>query len=342
MEHWIVSNHLVLINIPTDPPTFYSRVWKTTSTPDIAIATDKIQKIAKREVSEQLGGSDHKPVILTLAKQVNTSAGKMPPSWNYQKANWKRFRELTDIYTKSITFSKHIVNENASNSTVLKAAKESIPRGRQHDYKPYWNNTRGKIHKELSEAREEMERNPTPQHVRRHSQLKVDLDKEKQTQTQASWKTKTASLYMERDSQNSGSWQSRWMETTQSGAEQHCKPQMELSQERRQQTSLPEFLKKRAQLHPQLTESKMSGPRHGLCSKTQLLLALTHVWLNAWPSQSLKKRWKRWSRRRLQDLMESQMKCWNTSALEQGVPYCTSSTKAGRRVLYQQNGRKLL
>ena len=75
VEHWIDSNCLVLINTPTNPPTFYSRVWKTTSTPDIAIATDNIQKITKREVSEQLGGSDHKPVILTLAKQVNTSAG---------------------------------------------------------------------------------------------------------------------------------------------------------------------------------------------------------------------------------------------------------------------------
>ena len=96
--------------------------------------------------------------------------------------------ELTDIYTKLITFSKHSVNKNASNfnSAVLKAAKESIPRGRRHDYKPYWNNTFEKIHKELSEAREEMERNPTPQNVRRHSQLKVDLDKEKQAQTQAS------------------------------------------------------------------------------------------------------------------------------------------------------------
>ena len=46
-----------------------------------------------------------------------------------------------------------------------------------------------------------MERNPTPQNMRRHSQLKVDLDKEKQTQTQASWKTKTASLNMERETQ---------------------------------------------------------------------------------------------------------------------------------------------
>ena len=59
----------------------------------------------------------------------------MPPSWNYKKADWKRFRELTDIYTTSITFSKHSVNKNASNfnSVVLKAVKESIPRGRRHD-----------------------------------------------------------------------------------------------------------------------------------------------------------------------------------------------------------------
>ena len=286
VEHWIVSNRLVLINTLTEPPTFYSRVWKTTGTPHIAIVTDNIQNIAKREVSEQLGGSDHKPVILTLAKQVNTSAGKMPPpppppSWNYKKADLKRFRELNDIHTKSITFSKHSVSKNASifNSAVFKAAKESVPRGRRHEYKPYWNNALEKIHKELREARVEMERNPTPQNVRRDSQLKVDLDKEKQTQTLASWKTKTASLNMERASQKL--WQLTKSlngdNSDQSGAEQHCKPQMELSQERRQQTSLPEFLKKRAQLHPQLTDSKMSGPRHGLCSKTQLLLALTHV-----------------------------------------------------------------
>ena len=111
------------------------------------------------------------------------------------------------------------------------------------------------------------------------------------------------------------------MKTTQSGTE-HRKPQMELSQERWEQTSLPEFLKKTEleQLHPQLTESKMSGPRHGLRSKTQLVLALTHAWPNAWTPESLKKRWKRWSRR-LRDLMGSQMKCWNTSALEQSVSY---------------------
>ena len=90
VEHWIVKNRLVLINTPTDPPTFCSRVWKTTSTPDIAISTDNIQKIAKREVSEQLGGSENKPVILTLAKQVHTSAEKMPPLPHLQLETTRR------------------------------------------------------------------------------------------------------------------------------------------------------------------------------------------------------------------------------------------------------------
>ena len=67
------------------PPAFHDHLERDTSLKSVlidssVIATDNTQKIAKREVSEQLGGSDYKPVILTLAKQVNTSAGKMPPA----------------------------------------------------------------------------------------------------------------------------------------------------------------------------------------------------------------------------------------------------------------------
>ena len=259
------------------------------------------------------------------------------PSWGALQGTHWHLHQVDHFLQRS-------VNKNASNfsSAVLKAAKESIPRGRRHDYKLYWNNTMEKIHKELSETREEMKRNPTPQNVRRLPAEGWSRQRKTDTSPGKLENKKQHPLTWRMTLKNSGSWQSFWMETTQSGAEQHCKPQMDLSQERRQQTSLPEFLKKRAQLHPQLTESKMSWPRHGLCSKTQLQLALTHVWLNAWPSESLKEHWKRLSRRRLQDLMESQMKCWNTSALEQSVPYCASTTKAGRQVLYQQTGRNLL
>ena len=66
VENWITENRLILINKPDDPDTFYFRTWRTTSTPDLAIATDDIQGIAEREVSSQLGGSDHRPVIISI------------------------------------------------------------------------------------------------------------------------------------------------------------------------------------------------------------------------------------------------------------------------------------
>ena len=43
IEDWMVERHLILINNPEDPPTFYSRRWKSQSSLDIAIATEDIQ-----------------------------------------------------------------------------------------------------------------------------------------------------------------------------------------------------------------------------------------------------------------------------------------------------------
>ena len=63
-EEWQDDNNLILINKPEDTPTFYSRCWHTTSTPNIAICTEDIHSITKRTVGSQLGGSDHKTCIL--------------------------------------------------------------------------------------------------------------------------------------------------------------------------------------------------------------------------------------------------------------------------------------
>ena len=64
IEEWQIDTKLLLINDPEDPPTFYSRRWLTTSTPDLALATENIARKTTREVLNQLGGSDHKPVLL--------------------------------------------------------------------------------------------------------------------------------------------------------------------------------------------------------------------------------------------------------------------------------------
>ena len=50
MEDWQTINNLQLLQDHNEEPTFYSRVWKTTSTPDLALATKDISSHAN-EVS---------------------------------------------------------------------------------------------------------------------------------------------------------------------------------------------------------------------------------------------------------------------------------------------------
>lgn len=66
VEDWMIENRLILVNKPDDKPTCYSRAWKTTSHPDLAIATDDLHRICEKSVEGQLGGSDHLPVLLRL------------------------------------------------------------------------------------------------------------------------------------------------------------------------------------------------------------------------------------------------------------------------------------
>ena len=70
MNTELLANQLVLIDTPTDQKTLYSRVWKTTTTPDIAIATGNMQKIAKNRSHKRLGCSNREPGSLTLGKVI--------------------------------------------------------------------------------------------------------------------------------------------------------------------------------------------------------------------------------------------------------------------------------
>lgn len=92
-------------------------------------------------------------------------------------------------------------NTSLFSTAITAATKQAIPRGRRSDYKPYWNSDLDNLHKQLSEARELMEKNPTDQYVTRHNQLKKAFEEEKLSQTRRSWHEKTASLNFEKDTQ---------------------------------------------------------------------------------------------------------------------------------------------
>ena len=139
MECWATSQQLILINKPQDPPTFYSRSWRTTSTPDLAFATDNIHKLCHREVCSQLGGSDHRPVTILIDQKATVSTFKRAPSWNYKRVDWDSFKQFGEGECVGLQLPEENMNDNAVqfNNAILRAAKKSIPRGRRRNYNPF-------------------------------------------------------------------------------------------------------------------------------------------------------------------------------------------------------------
>ena len=96
VENWQDDHRLNLINKPEDHPTFNSRRRRTTSTPDLAFCTYDLDGQINRKVREQLGCSDHRPVLLTMSTYICEST---LPRWNYKKADWTLYSQLTDQVT---------------------------------------------------------------------------------------------------------------------------------------------------------------------------------------------------------------------------------------------------
>ena len=97
VENWQHDNQLLLVNTPRDIHTFYSRRWHTSSTPDLAFCTDDLHGSTGREVGEELGGSDRRPVFLAIKREA-VRADPVYARWNYKKAKWSLFRHTPPVY----------------------------------------------------------------------------------------------------------------------------------------------------------------------------------------------------------------------------------------------------
>nr|KAG5704568.1 hypothetical protein BaRGS_031832 [Batillaria attramentaria] len=174
IEDWLIDNQLILINQPDDKPAYYSRAWKKTSTPDLAMATEDLQKQTTRVVSDQLGGSDHLPIILHIAdKKASTDHHRKHASWDFKRADWLKYQHHAEDLC-NVTFTEDMnTNVKRLTESILTAAKRSIPRGFRKDYKPYWSKRLATLHQQLSEARTCMEQNPSSETTARHNNLNL-------------------------------------------------------------------------------------------------------------------------------------------------------------------------
>ncbi|GFS25227.1 RNA-directed DNA polymerase from mobile element jockey-like [Elysia marginata] len=192
---------LLLLNSPEDPPTFYSRSWMTTSTPDLAFATEDIALKKTRLVMDQLGGSDHKPVLLRVEMNTARNATSTLPRWNFKKANWDHFTAVTDELAVSINARSKNTNREAKAITeaIIKSAKKAIPRGARKNYRLYWTEELEELENEVKVARKEVEEHPSVVNNVNLKRKTAKLRKETIRTQREGWQEKTASLNMEKD-----------------------------------------------------------------------------------------------------------------------------------------------
>ena len=200
LEDWQDDHRLLLVNDPDDTPTFFHRGWRTCSTPDLALCTEDIHRGIKREVGQQLGGSDHRPVFITIENQV-IPIDNPAPRWNYKRAKWGLFALRANELTKDIRVQGRNENTVVKEWTkgIMQAAQETIPRGARRDYKPFWSNQLQELEDDLNEARNKAEKEPSQTNTILLQQAKAKFLKTKLEAKRRSWREKTSSLNMRND-----------------------------------------------------------------------------------------------------------------------------------------------
>ena len=201
VENWITENKLQLIYDEESPDTFFSRAWKTTSNPDLIFVTEDLVSQTTREVNDQLAGSDHRPVSVRINEELTHTENSTVPRWNYKKANWGKFSNLTDTMTKNIKCRSKKIDKSAKEFTdaVLKAAIESIPRGARKHYIPGWSQELEALNEDVTKCRENVERNPTEQNIVAYKASEARLKRKTIMTTRAAWQEKTGSLDFDKE-----------------------------------------------------------------------------------------------------------------------------------------------
>ena len=182
---------------------FFCRRWISTSTPDVAFASDDIFKITSRKVQNQPTGSDHKPVLLAVKMNYKPSNRKTFPRWNYSKGDWVKFATISDKLCNSVKCDDSNVNRACKNfnKANLEAANRSIPRGARRKYRPYWTEELQELENEVTNYSEQVECSPT---LNNNIALKASTARRRKAfnkSARTSWKQKTESLNLDKDRQ---------------------------------------------------------------------------------------------------------------------------------------------
>ncbi|UYV84944.1 hypothetical protein LAZ67_X004067 [Cordylochernes scorpioides] len=130
------TNTMASLICKNSGPTYVSNSYGTPQTLDLVITTPQLAHQTLTQVLEGVG-SDHLPLLTTTTTEIKEEALPKKLYWNYRKADWTKFRQESNL-TPKIMNDKQQLNSKWKKwkTTVLKAAKKTIPRGNRKQYIP--------------------------------------------------------------------------------------------------------------------------------------------------------------------------------------------------------------
>ena len=145
--------------------------------------------------------SDHRPIIITIKRKHSPYNNSLYPKGKYKKANWDLFQNLTDTYVAQINCKTNKINTSYSalSKAILRAAKESIPKGARQNYIPNWSEHLQELHDTAAEARNTVENKPTIENYIQLKAANAAYQKEYLKAIRQSWHEKTEGLNCEKD-----------------------------------------------------------------------------------------------------------------------------------------------
>ena len=158
IEELCQSSNLILLQDEDSAKTLLHRRHGTLHRPDLTLVSADLSNFCSEEVLDDIS-SDHRPILtkIQLPKHKNR---KRRTRWNFKKANWDLFREVSEDTIKFDNLENKSIDALNDDLTaaILDAAKKSIPKGCRSHYRPFWNEDLENATKKKNHARQEYEK----------------------------------------------------------------------------------------------------------------------------------------------------------------------------------------
>ena len=151
---WASTANMQLVHDLNQRGTFYSARWRREYNPDLIFAThDENQHPlpVQREVLADYPNSQHRPILITIGYNIQTSHSLPLPRWNFHKAKWEEYTTYIEKVCPRIPTT--IGNMHRFNRLILTSAKKHIPRGYRQNYVPCWSERSSALLREYEQNR---------------------------------------------------------------------------------------------------------------------------------------------------------------------------------------------